>query len=291
MKSFSERIGKTPIKSIVQTKSIDDRLRTALWNALTFHYWVKFDTNKTIEQYSTDCQILIIDIWINFFERRYDQMPKYFDDIIPVIEEFFFSTEWYKVYDFVEFIPKHYILKYEENLLNQSFYNYSNNVLEKELSAYRFVNGSLISISAEEEIQSIENAIEINDKYMAVKTHLETAIKYFSNRESPDYRNSIKESISAVESYFAILSDNPNITLGQGLKIIEDGGNFIHPALKKAFSNLYGYTSNEGGIRHGLLDKDNSKQEDAKFMLVVCSAFINYLKQKEIRIKDINRDE
>lgn len=55
----------------------------------------------------------------------------------------------------------------------------------------------------------------------------------------------------------------------------------MHKALKNAFSNLYGYTSDTGGIRHAL-SEDNLEvtMEDAKFMLVSCSAFINYLKTK-----------
>ncbi len=54
----------------------------------------------------------------------------------------------------------------------------------------------------------------------------------------------------------------------------------LHPALKKAFDSLYGYTSDADGIRHALLDEPNLDSEDAKFMLVSCSAFINYLISK-----------
>ena len=54
----------------------------------------------------------------------------------------------------------------------------------------------------------------------------------------------------------------------------------LHGALKAAFSQLYGYTSDKDGIRHGLLDETNIDFEEAKFMLVVCSAFINYVKIK-----------
>ncbi len=54
----------------------------------------------------------------------------------------------------------------------------------------------------------------------------------------------------------------------------------LHPALKDAFSSLYGYTSDAEGIRHALLDEPNLSFEDAKFMLVSCSAFINYLISK-----------
>jgi len=53
-----------------------------------------------------------------------------------------------------------------------------------------------------------------------------------------------------------------------------------HPALKPAFSNLYGYTSDEGGIRHALLQAESVRFEDAKFFLVLCSAFVNFVTAK-----------
>jgi hypothetical protein len=40
---------------------------------------------------------------------------------------------------------------------------------------------------------------------------------------------------------------------------------------------MYGYTSDAQGIRHALMDEPNLSFEDAKFMLVSCSAFVNYL--------------
>lgn len=46
------------------------------------------------------------------------------------------------------------------------------------------------------------------------------------------------------------------------------------------FNNLYGYTSDESGIRHGGINFIDSPAEDARYMLVSCSAFINYLIEK-----------
>jgi len=102
-----------------------------------------------------------------------------------------------------------------------------------------------------------------------------------ADRKSPDYRNSIKESILAVESLCQLITGNTKVTLGQALKDIENKV-IIHSALKKSFSNLYGYTNDADGIRHALLDESNLNFEDAKFMLVSCSAFINYLKSKAL---------
>ena len=51
----------------------------------------------------------------------------------------------------------------------------------------------------------------------------------------------------------------------------------LHPALEKSFKQLYGYTSDSDGIRHALMDIYNCDFEDAKYMIVSSSAFVNYL--------------
>ena len=67
-------------------------------------------------------------------------------------------------------------------------------------------------------------------------------------------------------------------TLGDMLKHLEDNGIEIHEALKKAYRSLYGYTSDANGIRHaGNLGGPSATFEEAKYMLVSCCAFINYL--------------
>ena len=109
--------------------------------------------------------------------------------------------------------------------------------------------------------------------------HLRRALELLSNRDEPDYRNSIKESISAVEGLVAKTVGADKGTLGQLIKKLEDDIG-LHPALRTAFSSLYGYTNDEGGIRHAILESKTIGFEDAKFFLVVCSAFVNYVEAK-----------
>jgi len=97
-----------------------------------------------------------------------------------------------------------------------------------------------------------------------------------SDRKNPNYRNSIKESISAVESLFKILTGNKSATLSDGLKEIKSTID-VHPALISGFEKIYAYTSDQRGIRHAIFDSDKTSFSDAKFMLVSCSAFINYV--------------
>lgn len=146
------------------------------------------------------------------------------------------------------------------------------------MSAYRFVDGLITELTSEEEIASIEQTISDTQapSLKPVHVHLRRALELLTDRTNPDYRNSIKESISSVEALSKLITQNPNATLGQALKVVEKEHE-LHPALKSSFSNLYGYTNDSEGIRHALLEESTLKQEDAKFMLVACSAFINYL--------------
>lgn len=277
MRKFSERIGKTPIKSVIQKDDIDNDLANAIWNGLSIYYWDKI-TENTISRNLNDIQVWLTRTWIHYFKNRIDEEPWSKDQFLAIFKKYYFSCEWFEKYNFIEFIKDNYTPQHYDNT-TERFIEYCNNVFERELSGYRFVNGSLTPITSTEEIESIENALNIADNFKPVKTHLSRALQLLSDRLNPDFRNSIKESISAVESYCCILTNDPKATLRQALKVIEKEHS-LHSALKNSFSSLYGYTSDADGIRHALLEEDNLKQEDAIFMLVSCSSFINYLIKK-----------
>jgi hypothetical protein len=58
----------------------------------------------------------------------------------------------------------------------------------------------------------------------------------------------------------------------------------MHPAFETALSKMYGYTNDAQGIRHSLLSEPTLDADDARFMLVICSALVNYLKTKVPRV-------
>jgi hypothetical protein len=182
------------------------------------------------------------------------------------------------VYDFIEFISN----VHEDEIRNAAFQEACNNVLERELSAYRFVGGKIGAITSEEEIAVVEEAIQFPDALKPVSTHIARALDFLVDRKAPDYRNSIKESISAVEATCKLLTGMPKADLGYALKHLADKIS-LHPALEDGFLKMYAFTSDEDGIRHTLLDESDLSFEDAKFMLVSCCAFVNYLRAKSIK--------
>lgn len=143
--------------------------------------------------------------------------------------------------------------------------------------AYRVIDDQIVQITDKEEIIAIVDSMKVSN---SVRTHISDALKHLSTRPNPDYRNSIKESISAVEAMCRkITGEN---TLGKALNKLEKNGVKIPAMLKSAFEKLYVYTNDESsGIRHALMDdSDMPGFDEAKFMVVSCSAFINYLQGK-----------
>jgi hypothetical protein len=110
--------------------------------------------------------------------------------------------------------------------------------------------------------------------------HLNYALKLFAQHPEADYSNSIKESISALEALSREITGDKCLSLCK----MESAGIQIPTVLRKSFEIMYGYTNDPTtGIRHALMDETAefiSRAEEALFMLVSYSAFINYLNSK-----------
>lgn len=274
MKRFSERKGLKKVRTEIQVNSMDEALRNRLWNVLDYHYWSRGGYRE--DEIKSDMWSFLNKLWHNYFKESVDTISEYgsWDEAHESISERYFELQWFEVYDFLEFVASNF----PDEAANKRFIKTCNDVLEEELSAYRFVGGLITQVTSETEISTIEESLESPSK--TVNAHLENALKLMSDRKSPDFRNSIKESISAVEAICRVIAQDDKATLGKALDKIEKKIG-LHGALKRAFDSLYGYTSSAEGIRHAMLEEGISLGfEDAKFMLVSCSAFINYLISK-----------
>ena len=202
-----------------------------------------------------------------------------YGDLIFIIRDTFATDDYASVLTVIEYICR-VLQKRTYHNVNYKGKNYTaeqlyNLIMKQEYVGYRLLNGRAMPITDDQEISEIKEVS--TSKYTEVKQHINKALGFLSDRQSPDYANSIKESISAVERMCSIIIGKPT-TLGDALKKLEDSGVATHPALKSAFMKLYGYTSDASGIRHsGELGGKESTFEEAKFMLVSCCAFVNYL--------------
>lgn len=270
MKNFSQRKGLKSVSEVIQLDSMSAELRSSLWSVVYAGPWAS--EKFLYETYTSEPLIFSFaqELWFSYFKKPIDKIPA---DSVRVLEEIrghFFTCTWNEVYDFLEFVVSFYDDSAPDlaGLLNFA--------LEREVSGYRFVSGRVSDITDAQELEMLESALN-DGRFAGVAAQLKQALELFSDRKHPDYRNSIKESISAVEGMASIVAEKPKATLGEALKELEKKG-AIHTALKEGFLKIYGYTNDKGGIRHAMLEEPNLTAADARFFLLSCTSFVNYLK-------------
>ena len=276
---FSERYGYKPIREIIQKESMDDDLKNGLWNVLHSYIWnrIEHGRNQSLLTNNSNINSLVKSYWANLFKLPIDTIPLYTKDSLKLIREYFFKCEWHKIYSLIEETIEHY--PYQRVSNKDSFIDALNNILELENSAYRLINNAITPITSEQEIQSIEGALKNTNQYSGVQQHLNQTLKLMSDRTNPNYSKSMHDSISAVEGLAKILLEDDSITLGKAIPKLRTKYS-LHPVLMESLNKLYGYTSDEDGIRHGSPNPSTMSYIDAKFMLVACTNFINYLIEK-----------
>ena len=285
---FSQRHNLVPSEPII----VKDRINQEVINAIGscydllcqqlnnvhddyYHSWGTLFRQKDIEQ----------ELWIHFVNRRLSKFEDH-GGYYLVFNEILNGGQlpWNRILDMVEFVCKWIDinvsrLSYLEDILKE-FETNINNEFDRLDYGYRVVNHCVTDITSDVELEAINDAIA-NSKDN-VSEHFQKAVEHYSARPNPDVRNSIKESISGVEAVCRELTGET--TLGQALKRLEDNGVVIHKMLKDEFIKFYAYANDSNsGIRHALMDNDVTyvpTKDEAYYMLVTCSAFVNYLKRK-----------
>jgi hypothetical protein len=254
---------------------MDDELRNGLWQACSESYFR--GGSRHDYPYDHPFRAIMAGVYVNFFKKTSDVIPYGYEGEIQAVRSWFFSAQWWEVYNFVEFL----ISEFGEPSFVESglFGERVSFFLEREKSGYRILQDQFVAITDKVELSTVSEAANLGSKFTGAREHIRSAIALFSKKPQPDYRNSIKESISAVESTARIVTGNPKATLGDALKAMSSKI-AIHSALREGMNKLYGYTSDEGGIRHALLEESNIDEAEAKFMMVACSAFVNFCIQR-----------
>lgn len=273
-KRYSERNGYKPFSETIISKEIPTVLQNALCSS--------FDRLRTFIRYNyggeTYYYAIQRHIWTKFMNKRENDYVYGKDVITAYLENP--GYKWFEKFDIIE--EALYFLKEYKNLWEQRrplCFEQLKNDLNSEFVrlnvGHRVVDDCITDIISNCEIESVEKAINRSDDQ--VKEHFQNAIMLYSQRPEADYRNSIKESISAVEAYCRKKTGEG--TLGKALKKLDDAGIMIHPRLKAALEQLYAYTNNgDTGIRHALIEGEHiPSHAEALFMLVSCSALVNYL--------------
>lgn len=287
--SFSQAQGYECLPSQLKLEELPDEARVRLWNL--FHNSMNFTIasvpaiSGSMSWFEVDPKskwgCILLDLHCNFFVRSIQSAAStsaiYADQsVIGLFKPIFLSHDFNKVFDLLTAIlrnekcPKEYI-------------NGVSEIFRSTRIAYFVQTDAPVTIlpqATEQEGESIINAINDVDLLgmSGAKEHLRGAGESINRRE---WAESIRQSISAVESVARQLDPNASKELRFALKTLRENHE-LHPALEQAFKNLYGYTSDEEGIRHALLEDStaNVGSEEAVFMLGACASFVTHLCSK-----------
>lgn len=275
---FSERYGYVNPSDIIIREQITPEIQNAICSC--------YDRLKdTLENFNTPYreQYMYLEkyLWTYFLNLREGKfMVREGYHVVSTVYIEDQTHSWYKKLDLIEITVKYLYATPELQVVAYNFVEQLNREFERLNFAYRIVDKEIVEISSQEEITAIEEALQGNPKN--IRTHLNKALELYAQRPNGDYRNSIKESISAVEAFCREKTGED--TLGKALNSLETKGIIIPKLLKLAFDKLYAYTNQpDTGIRHALMENENTytpSAAEALFMLVSCSSFINYLNKK-----------
>ena len=206
-------------------------------------------------------------------------VPTEYDDILKNFEKICITIKFNRLIDFLEIIAN-------DKDGTDGFPDRIGQLFEAHAAAYwldmsrypcRFVPRA--SREQGEATRQAVETVEQSGVAPGAATHLRHAVDHLN---AGRYADSIRDSIHAVESVARVIDPEANKELGPALDSLERVGLLKHPALKKGFKNLFGYTSDEEGVRHALLERDAADVDvhDALFMYGACASFAAYLVNK-----------
>lgn len=274
---FDQRIGGSSPPQI-GLKEMPTDLRVALWN--TFQHLI-----FSSELPGQDAGVQARHVYV-FIGWPADEIHYYEHDNRKELKKWFLEVAtWGRAYDFVEWLPRLIFMGRKDPYDGFRLHNHCatrfiaqlNSALERAGAPYRYVNSELVPITDDEEIAEVQKASV--SKFSGARQHIAQATTLLSLKPNPDYRNSIKESVSAIESLLKEITSIKSGDMGPLLTAFEKKYGLFHPAFRKAVSSLYGWTSDEGGVRHAIFSDVDVDHSDARFMLVACSAFVNFVIQ------------
>src|ERR1700732_5518364 len=111
--SFSDRMGITRPKTVLQVDDIDDELKNGLWQAcLEF----PLSTNDHYTASNKRFAGAVRGIYVNVFKETRDEIPKTAPRVMERLKAWFYKAEWYEIYNLLE----HLISEDETRLFTNS---------------------------------------------------------------------------------------------------------------------------------------------------------------------------
>jgi hypothetical protein len=272
--TFEQVEGVEPLPTQLQTKQLSQQLRALFWRVVhrNLEGSAEHEEYRERRYFSKDWETIFYDNHTLREHRMADEFVNDADTLIMRVKQTFERGSYVEVFGFLQYVLRHRDCPY-------GFPEAVDSMLVRGGAAYRVLDSTtIVPIGSDAEKATLERAFAdlASKEFRGARSHLQAA---GSDLTEGNYASSIRESVHAVESVARTLATSGS--LGDALSRLEQATT-IHPALKRGFSNIYGYTSDEQGIRHPLLDGDQAKvdEADALFMIGACAAFVSYLIHK-----------
>ena len=267
---FSQRAGLEPMPQQLKLGEVSAELRRLLY------YYISLEIDRGSKPtiygaiFREEWKRVATDLHVLFFKKTADTFNYDPSEFKQLLNNFVHRANIGDLFNLIEFFLRHRMCGGE---------------LKRELAsafvtaraAYRtYDNKYIAAIGTDEQAIAFERAMadaEAKNATAARKHLIEAGVAL----RDLDWAGSVRESIHAVEAMAVRLAPSTD-TLSAALKVLEQRGH-LHGGLKAAFNALYGYSSDEKGVRHALVVGDEAQvdEADALFMLGACASFVTYL--------------
>ena len=257
--SFSQAQGYEPLPQQLQLEELPTNARTGLWNAFYLTHSESYTRYFGIDPNWNE---VLASVHADLFHQGLDAFSTDFNRVMNSYRGVFAGAPFNKVFDLILHIARH-------EQCPEEYHARVASTLQQHRLAYVYdaKSRTIFPASTPEEGQAIVGAVnQLQESGLdGARQHLIDSATFLNQGH---WANSIKESISAVESVARGIAPGTR-NLGSALNQLGHRGMLEHPSLRNGLEKLYEYTNEEGGIRHARLNEDASNvgQDEAVFML------------------------
>ncbi|WP_136659873.1 hypothetical protein [Nitratireductor sp. XY-223] len=272
--TFEQAEGAAPLPTQLKPKEITQELRAVLWR--TVHVSLKScrvspRPGGYVYTLKDPWRRILLALHIYRDYRMDDDFVEDADEQIKSVRAIFEQGDYLAIFGWLQEVlrrdPPH---RFPESIIRALTYS---------RAPYRVIAGkTIVPISSDTELETLKKAFAdiTAAEFHGARAHLHRAAELLTEG---NWADSVRESIHSVESVARVLDGSGEFS--KALARLENTVG-IHGAMKEGFKKLYGYSSDEQGIRHPLLDDGAASvdEQDAMFMIGACASFVSYLINK-----------
>jgi hypothetical protein len=254
--TFEQREGLAPMPSQLASRQISQEFRAVLWALFKRIFEASRDhTPSGTIIMGRPWNLMLQDAHV--YHHQTDDFPFHYHEVVQQVKSLVTKDSWSDVLGWLEYLlkhpacPRHFAQKLDEHMTYCRL-------------AYRVIDGVIIHpVGSDAERQTIEQAFgDVAAAQLgAVHAHLRKAAQELT---AGKYADSVRESIHAVEATARVLVPGAKSVNSASDLLGSKGKVKIHANLKHGFQNLYGFTSDERGIRHPLIDDDKANVDETR---------------------------